>query len=67
MERSFEDLLHGLSDESDPDLDDLITHDTDYSANLEVCVAYTWVKVLRINPEFRILRLTFHRKSASKC
>ena len=21
----------------------------------------------RINPEFRILRLTFHRKSASKC
>ena len=26
----------------------------------------TWVKVFRINPEFRILRLTFHRKSASK-
>ena len=26
-----------------------------------------WVKVLRIIPEFRILRLTFHRKSASKC
>ena len=26
-----------------------------------------WVKVFRINPEFRILRLTFHRKSASKC
>ena len=25
------------------------------------------VKVLRINPEFRILRLKFHRKSASKC
>ena len=25
------------------------------------------VKVFRINPEFRILRLTFHRKSASKC
>ena len=25
------------------------------------------VKVLRINPEFRILRLTFHRKSASIC
>ena len=24
-----------------------------------------WVKV--INPEFRILRLTFHGKSASKC
>ena len=27
----------------------------------------TWVKVFRINPEFRILRLTFHRKSASTC
>ena len=27
----------------------------------------TCVKVFRINPEFRILRLTFHRKSASKC
>ena len=27
----------------------------------------SWVKVFRINPEFRILRLTFHRKSASKC
>ena len=26
-----------------------------------------WVKVIRINPEFRILRLNFHRKSASKC
>ena len=25
------------------------------------------VKVFRIIPEFRILRLTFHRKSASKC
>ena len=29
--------------------------------------AYAWMKVFRINPEFRILRLTFHRKSASKC
>ena len=27
----------------------------------------TWVKVFRIIPEFRILRLTFHRKAASKC
>ena len=27
----------------------------------------TWVKVFRINPKFRILRLTFLRKSASKC
>ena len=26
-----------------------------------------WVKHFRINPEFRILRLTLHRKSASKC
>ena len=28
---------------------------------------YTWVKVFRIIPEFRILRQTFHRKSASTC
>ena len=27
---------------------------------------HAWVKVFRIIPEFRILRLTFHRKSASK-
>ena len=26
---------------------------------------FTWVKGFRIIPEFRILRLTFHRKSAS--
>ena len=30
-------------------------------------VQYAWVKVFMIIPEFRILRLTFHRKSASKC
>ena len=30
-------------------------------------LAFTWVRVVRINPEFRKLRLTFHRKSASKC
>ena len=30
-------------------------------------ISDTWVKVFRIIPEFRILRLTFHRKSASKC
>ena len=27
----------------------------------------TWTKVFRSIPEFRIFRLTFHRKSASKC
>ena len=30
-------------------------------------VIILWVKVFRSIPEFRILRLTFHRKSASKC
>ena len=30
-------------------------------------VLATWVKVFRIIPEIRILRLTFQRKSASKC
>ena len=29
-------------------------------------VIIAWVKALRIIPEFRILRLTFHRNSASK-
>ena len=32
--------------------------------DLKLCA---WVKVFRIISEFRILRLTFHRKSASKC
>ena len=40
-----------------------------------VSLLFPWVKVFRINPEFRILRLTFfsilrltfHRNSASKC
>ena len=32
-----------------------------------ICAHYTlsWVKVFRIIPEFKILRLTFHRKSVS--
>ena len=33
----------------------------------QVKVRSSWVKVFRIISEFRILRLTFHRKSASKC
>ena len=28
---------------------------------------YSWVKVFRVIPEYRICRLTFHRNSASKC
>ena len=32
-----------------------------------IIVYKTWMKVFRIIPEFRILRLTFNRKSASKC
>ena len=36
--------------------------------DLKLCsLPFTWVKVLRIYPEFRILTLTFHRQSASKC
>ena len=30
-------------------------------------VYISWLKIFRIIPEYRILRLTFHRKSASKC
>ena len=37
-----------------------------YFFNFTVQSLYTWVKDFRINPELRILRLTFHRKSASK-
>ena len=41
---------------------------TDRAAGInKVCVIEAWVKVFRIIPGFRILRLTFHRKSASKC
>ena len=32
-----------------------------------VLLPHPWVKVNKIIPEFRILRLSFHRKSASKC
>ena len=32
-----------------------------------VRLVLAWVKLFRINPEFKILRLTFHRKSALKC
>ena len=33
----------------------------------QIWTVWTWMKVFRINLEFRILRLTFHGKSASKC
>ena len=36
MERSFEDLLHGLSDESEPELDNMILSDDNDNTNLEV-------------------------------
>ena len=35
--------------------------------NPEADMVCPWVEIFRIIPEFRILRLTFHRKSASKC
>ena len=35
--------------------------------NYQVSKWCTWVKVLRIKPEIRILKLTFHRKSTSIC
>ena len=39
---------------------------TEASWNIEILpvAKLTWMKVFRIIPEFRILRLTFHRKSA---
>ena len=35
--------------------------------SIAILATSTWVKVFRINPDLRILRLIFHRKSASKC
>ena len=32
-----------------------------------ITILSAWVKVFRINTEFRILRLTFHKKLALKC
>ena len=54
-----------------PCLEYLLQHkllETMYTlARSDVCLPnYTWVKVFRIIPEFRILRLTFYGKSASK-
>ena len=40
---------------------------TPTSAVMVRTIIHAWVKVFRIIPEFRILLLTFHRKSASKC
>ena len=45
-------------------LDDMLS--AEGSCDLAV-ITHTWVKVFMIYPEFRILRLTFLRKSASKC
>ena len=45
----------------------IVTKGTDQSHGVYVKGGlHPWVKVFRINLEFRILRLTFHRKSASK-
>ena len=30
-----------------------------------LCLLHTWVKIFRITPEFKILRLTFHRREKS--
>ena len=40
---------------------------TRQQARLSFHYPIAWVKAFSIIPEFRILRLTFHRKSASKC
>ena len=51
----------------------ILFYDADQTANVQVDLyvgrkqALTWMKVFRFIPEFRILRLTFQRKSASKC
>ena len=53
-------------------LDSILSHDiNDITITVKEDTNYhglmqSWVKVFMINPEFRILRLTFHRKSAIK-
>ena len=44
---------------------DLNGHLVNWQISPSTC--FTWVKVFKIIPEFRILRLTFHGKTASKC
>ena len=53
-------------------LDSILSHDiNDIKITVKEDTNYhrlmqSWVKVFRINPEFRILRPTFHRESATK-
>ena len=50
-------------------LNDKLLDEMDEEMDLGTCFTLldSWVKVYRIISEFRILGLTFHRKSASKC
>ena len=51
-------------EESEPRLyEDIQDYDAAKALFQEVCR----MKVIRVTPEFRISRLTFYRKSASKC
>ena len=61
--------LSGMDDtDQDAVLEKMGPDDSDESQSYQGNhVIILWVKVFRIIPEFRILRLTFHRKSASKC
>ena len=42
-------------------------HDHRHSFFKDLFKMTAWVKDFKIIPEFRILKRTFHRKSASKC
>ena len=50
-------------------LNDKLLDEMDEEMDLGTCFTLldSLVKVFRIIPEFRILRLTFHTKSATKC
>ena len=50
-------------------LDDALKHIDDVKKGVKIMLMLrqTWVKAFRIIPDFRISRLTFCRKSASKC
>ena len=55
--------------DADPFFSIVNTRDEEkYQSTSKLMVSQTtWMKAFRIIPEFRILRLTSHRKSASKC
>ena len=58
-----------VSETASGDMQTDILEDKGFSTKtlVGVTVIDSWVNVFRINPEFRIFRLTFHRREESFC